>query len=118
VKTLGREGVDSGMLFCIWKDDNLKVGFKDNKFSQKSLIVPGISGPAHERLDGELKKLTQARKDWSTLSYEDVVKSVGKPGEKYDVKRYVWKNSKNAVITVDFKDGKAIEKQAMGFPLE
>jgi hypothetical protein len=60
----------------------------------------------------------QDRKSPSSLSYEDVVRVVGRPGEKYDVKRYECKSSKKARVWIDFKNGKAIEKQAMGFPAD
>jgi len=117
-KILGGEGVDLGIVFYIWKDDNLKVGFQNNKLYATSLISPGKTGPAHDRLDSEIQKLVQARRSPNSLSYEDVVRVVGKPGEKYNVKRYEWKNSKKARVWIDFKDGKAIEKQAMGFPAD
>jgi hypothetical protein len=32
MKILGGEGVDLGIIFYIWKDDNLKVGFQNNKW--------------------------------------------------------------------------------------
>ena len=118
VKILGGEGVDLGIAFYIWKDDNLKVGFQKNKWYGTSLINPGKTGPAYDRLDSEIQKLVQAGKRPETLSYKDVVRVVGKPGEKYDVKRYEWKNSMKARVWIDFKEGKAIEKQAMGFPAD
>jgi hypothetical protein len=117
-KILGSEGVDAGIVFYVWKDDNLKVGFKDSKYSDLSLISPGKTGPAFDRLFEEIQKLVRAGKNPSSLSYEDVAKIVGRPGEKYDVKRCVWKNSKKAQVIIEFKNGKAIEKQAMGFPAE
>jgi tRNA A-37 threonylcarbamoyl transferase component Bud32 len=126
-RILGATGLESGAVFYVWEDENLKVGFVDSRVSVISYINPGSASQSYQRLWDEIRRSGQSAiaagdilvsrpERQFKVTMEDVRRIVGKRGKAYDAKRFEWRFPEHGEIWVDFRDGKAIGKAAVGFP--
>jgi len=112
VELLGQEGTLDSTEAFIWKDENLLVEWKDGNMvsfstaglAQKDSAVNGYALVKEASKDPE--NLNQRK----NLSYEEVVKLIGKTGEKPDKVRYLWPVSAYQKIRVEFRDEEVISK--------
>jgi hypothetical protein len=95
VELLGQEGTLDSTEAYIWKDENLLVEWKDG-----NMLSFSTAGLAQKENPNQRKN----------LSYEDVVKLIGKEGEKPDKVRYLWPVSAYQKIRVEFRDEEVISK--------
>ena len=111
-KIFGVKGTLDTTLIYIWPDNNLQVewvngkintyltagtSIKEGNFNGYEKLKEACSGP-----DGPLTY---------SKTYEEVVKLIGKEGQKPDWVRYVWWVDKYTTIKLIFKEGKVNSKE-------
>jgi hypothetical protein len=112
VDILGQEGTIDSTIAYVWKDENLQVEWKDGRMS--SFSTAGL--PQQDSAVNGYAMVNEASKDpekpfeRKNLSYKDIVKLIGKPGEKSDKVRYLWPVSAYQKLRIEFRDGKVISK--------
>ena len=111
VKIFGVEGTLDTTLIYVWPDNNLQVEWvagKINSYSTTSLLLKEGEINGYEKL-----KEACAGPDGPMTynqTYEDVVKLIGKEGQKPDWVRYIWWVNKYKSIKIEFEDGKVKSK--------
>lgn len=111
-KIFGVEGIQDTTVIYIWPDNNLQVEWVEGKINSYSTVSPMLK-------EGEVngyEKLKAACKGPDgpmtyNQTYEDVVKLIGKEGQKPDWVRYVWWVNKYKKIKIVFKDGNVSSKE-------
>jgi len=111
VKIFGVEGTLDTTLIYIWPDNNLQVEWVDgkiNSFSTTSAMLKEGQINGYEKL----KEACTGPDGPMTINqtYEDVVKLIGKEGQKPDWVRYIWWVNKYKSIKIEFEDGKVKSK--------
>ena len=111
-KIFGVNGTLDTTLIYVWLDNNLQVEWVDgkiNSYSTTSTMLKEGEVNGYEKLkeacNGPDGPMTYNK------TYEEVVKLIGKEGQKPDWVRYLWWVNKYKKITIVFKDGKVNSKQ-------
>ena len=111
-KIFGINGTLDTTLIYVWPENNLQVEWvegKINSYSTTSAMLKEDEVNGYEKLkeacagpDGPMT---------NNQTYEDVVKLIGKEGQKPDWDRYLWWVNKYKKIKIVFKDGKVKSKE-------
>ena len=111
-EVFGVKGTLDTTLIYIWPENNLQVEWVDGKISTYSTTGGMLKDGAvngYEKLKeactGSNGPLTHSK------TYEEVVKLIGKEGQKPDWARYIWWVDKYTTIKLVFKDGKVNSKE-------
>ncbi len=111
VKIFGVEGTLDTTLIYVWPENNLQVEWvngKINSYSTTSAMLKEGEINGYEKL-----KEACAGPDGPMTynqTYEDVVKLIGKEGQKPDWVRYIWWVNEYKKIQIVFEDGKVNSK--------
>jgi hypothetical protein len=111
-KIFGVNGTLDTTLIYVWPDNNLQVEWVDGKINSYSTTSTMLK-------EGEVngyEKLKEACKGPDgpmtyNKTYEEVVKLIGKKGQKPNWDRYLWWVNKFKKIKIVFKDGKVKSKE-------
>jgi hypothetical protein len=111
-KIFGVKGTLDTTLIYVWPQNNLQVEWVEGKITSYSTTSAMLK-------EGEIngyEKLKEACNGPDgpmtyNQSYEDVVKLIGKEGQKPDWDRYLWWVNKYKKIKIVFKDGKVKSKE-------
>jgi hypothetical protein len=111
-KIFGVKGTLDTTLIYVWPENNLQVEWvngKINSYSTTSAMLKEGEINGYEKLkeactgpDGPMTH---------NQTYEDVVKLIGKEGQKPDWDRYLWWVNKYKKIKIVFKDGRVKSKE-------
>jgi len=111
-KIFGVKGTLDTTLIYVWPENNLQVEWvegKINSYSTTSAMLKEGEINGYEKLkeacSGSDGPMTHNQ------TYEDVVKLIGKDGQKPDWDRYLWWVNKYKKIKIVFKDGKVKSKE-------
>lgn len=111
-KIFGVKGTLDTTLIYIWPENNLQVEWVDGKissYSTSSTMLKEGEVNGYEKLkeacNGPDGPMTHNQ------TYEEVVKLIGKEGQKPDWDRYIWWVNDYKKIKIVFKDGKVKSKQ-------
>jgi hypothetical protein len=112
VEILGLEGTLDSTETYIWKEENLVIEWSKGKMLSYGRANQTLSDSA---VDG-YKLIKEATTDPSNplkqknLSYNDVVKIIGKAGVKSDKVTYLWPTSSGVKIRITFKEKTVVNK--------
>lgn len=108
----GAEGILDTTLIYIWPDNNLQVEWVEGKIVSYSTTSSMLKEGESNGYD-ILKEACKGPEGPMTYNqtYEDVVKLLGKKGQKPDWDRYIWWVNEYKTIKIVFKDDKIISKQ-------
>ncbi|MGB5528830.1 MAG: hypothetical protein WBQ32_02585 [Ignavibacteriaceae bacterium] len=108
----GVQGILDTTLIYIWPDNNLQVEWvegKINSYSTSSTMLKDGEINGYETLK-EACAGPEGPMSYSK-TYEEVVKLIGKEGQKPDWDRYLWWVNKYKKIKIVFQDGKVKSKE-------
>ncbi len=106
------EGILDTTLIYIWPDNNLQVEWINGKIISYSTTSSMLKEGEANGYD-MLKEACNGPDGPMTYNqtYEDVVKLLGKEGQKPEWDRYIWRVNEYKTIKIDFKNDKIISKQ-------
>ena len=111
-KIFGVEGTLDTALIYIWPENNLQVEWVNGKINTY-LTLGSMLKEGNVNGYEKLKEVCSGSNGPLTYSktYAEVVKLIGKEGQKPDWVRYIWWVDKNTTIKLVFKDGKVNSKE-------